>query len=125
MTVGGGKAPLVAVVSYVPLLSEALCASLDGTAEVRWFPAGRGDTLGLLRSLRPAAVVVDSAAEARKAESFAREARTLVLHVLLQRRKLRLLRNGAWEDSGEEPAPDAIRNVIVGGLYGGESGEHD
>lgn len=125
MTVGARNEPLVAVVSYVPLLSEALSASLEGVAEVRWFPAGRGDTLGLLRSVRPAAVVVDSAAEARKAETFADEAHALVLHVLLRRRKVRLLRNGAWEDSGEEPAADAMRNLIVGGLYGGEIGERD
>jgi hypothetical protein len=119
------KGPLVAVVSYVPLLAEALSASLEGVAEVRWFPAGRGDTLGLLRSVRPAAVVVDSAAEARKAETFAREAHALVLHILLRRHRVRVLRNGAWENSGEEPAADAMRNLIIGGLYGGANGERD
>jgi hypothetical protein len=110
----------VAVVSYVPLLSEALSASLDGLAEVRWFPAGRGDTLGLLRSVRPTAVVVDSPSEATTAEAFANEASVLVLHVLLHGGRIRLLRNGTWEDVDEEPAPDAMRNLIVGGIYGDE-----
>ena len=51
--------PLVAVWCSVPLLGEAVEFALE-FAEVRSFAPSRGDLAGLLRWLRPDAVVVDS-----------------------------------------------------------------
>src|SRR5919198_2481554 len=92
----GGAEPLVAVVCAVPLLYEAVATALDGIAEVRGFPAHRGDTAGLLHALRPDGVVVDAPDEAREAELFARSSHATVVHVQLTRRKLRVLVDGEW-----------------------------
>jgi len=113
---------LVAVVSSAPLVGEALAASLEPVAEVRWFPAGRGGTAGLLDSLRPDAVVVDDAAEARAATAFARRSGAPLVHVVLDERRLRLLRSGRWvEQKKADLSPDTIRNLLVGGIFGRES----
>ena len=110
--------PLVVAVCAVPLLHEALAATLEDMAEVRGFPAHRGDTLGLLRGLRPDAVVVDAEDEAEAAASFAQETRSPILHISLEERKLRILRNGDWEDAGEGGAsPEGIRNILAAGLF--------
>ena len=63
--------PLIVLVCRVELLGEALRGALDEIAEVQMFRAGLGDTDGLLRSLRPDAVVVDDTAEAEAALAFA------------------------------------------------------
>jgi hypothetical protein len=112
--------PLVAVVSQVPLLSEALTAALEGIARVRRFPAGQGDTIGLLRALAPDAVVVDSDAEAREAEAFARETQTPAIHVSVDEEILRTFEEDRWYDVGRDASPEAIRNAVVGGIYGRE-----
>jgi hypothetical protein len=114
--VGGGP-PLVAVVCKVPLLCEALVAALDSIAEVRRFPAGRGDLGGLLRWLRPDAIVVDTEEEAGEAEAFARESGSPLVHVSLADRKIRVLGEGGWEEPHHgDASPEAIRNAIVGSL---------
>jgi hypothetical protein len=116
---GSGGLPLVAVVCAVPLLSEALSAILDSIAEVRSFPARCGDTIGLLRSLEPDAIVVDTEEEAENAAPFARESGLALIHVLLRERKLRVLRGELWEERDNGGAsPEAIRNILIGGLYG-------
>ena len=115
----GGSPPLVAVICKVPLLCEALSAALDAIAEVRHFPAGRGDVAGLLRWLRPDAVVVDTEEEAADAEDFARKTGAPLVFVSLVERKVRLLRNGGWEEpQNGDASPEAIRNIIVGGTFG-------
>lgn len=125
MNRGGGqedeprRLPLVAVVSSVPMLCEGLSLSLEGIAEVQSFPAGRGDMAGLLRSLRPDAVVVDRETEADEAADFARETDSPLVFVSYRDERLRVLRGGEWEDpQGSRPSPEAIRNVLVGGLFG-------
>jgi hypothetical protein len=125
MTPAGGSdtdsssLPLVAVVSVVPMLCEALSHALDGIAEVRGFPAGRGDTAGLLRSLRPQAVIVDSQEEADEAADFAREADAPLVFVSYPDESLRVLKEDGWHRPEEtRPSPEAIRNVVVGGLFG-------
>lgn len=120
MTAGNGSEPLVAVVCRVPLLYEALTAALDGVANVRRFPAGGGDTVGLLRALRPDAVIVDSEEEADEAAAFARESSSPLVHVSLHERTLRTLRDGRWHQAEEDATPEAIRNAIVGGIFGRE-----
>jgi hypothetical protein len=109
--------PLVAVVSGVPLLSEAVEEALQGMAEVRSFPAGGGDTDGFLRFLRPDAVVVDSAEEAQAAIRFARDAGATLVHVSLPDRRLRLLRTGGWvEYANGSASPERLRSALAAGL---------
>ena len=116
MTGEGTRQPLVAVLYSVPLLDEAISSSLDEIAEVRGFPAHRGDPVGLLRALTPAAVVVDDPVEAEAVCGWAEEGDVPLVHVRLRERKIRLLRHGEWEESIGASA-DAIRNVIAGSLY--------
>jgi hypothetical protein len=115
MSTGRGQ-PLVAVLYSVPLLCEAISSSLESIAEVRGFPARRGDPIGLLNALAPAAVVVDDSAEAEALRRWAEEENVPLVQVRLRERKLRLLRHGEWEESIGASA-DAIRNVIAGALY--------
>jgi hypothetical protein len=113
--------PLVAVVCVVPLLGEAMESALD-FAEVRSFSGSDGDIAGLLRWLRPDALIVDSDEHAEEAAAFARDHELPVLHVSVQRRALRLHRHCAWEivGSGEQATPTVIRNVIAGALFARE-----
>jgi hypothetical protein len=109
--------PLVAVISGVPLLSEAVEEALQGMAEVRSFPAGGGDTDGFLRFLRPDAVVVDSADEARAAVRFVRDAGATLVHVSLPDQRLRLLRTGGWvEYANGSASPERLRSALAAGL---------
>lgn len=115
---GSAPKPLVVAVCAVPLLHEALSAALEDIADVQGFPAHRGDTVGLLRGLKPDAVVVDTDDEAEAAVSFAHESNSTLLHVSLGERKLRILRNGGWEEAGDERAsPEEIRNILVAALF--------
>jgi hypothetical protein len=109
--------PLVAVVCRVPLLSQALTAALEGIASVSSFPAGRGDTDGLLRALAPDAVIVDTRDEARQAEAFASETRSPLVHVSLRERRLQVLENGRWRQAQEAESAEAIRNALVDGMF--------
>ncbi|HYY32703.1 MAG TPA: hypothetical protein VE693_03850 [Gaiellaceae bacterium] len=111
--------PLVAVVSAVPLLVEAVEGALAGMAEVRSFPAGSGDTAGFLRFLKPDAVVVDSLEEAQQAISFARGAGATLVHVSLPDQRLRLLRAGGWiEYVNGSASPERLRSALAAGLLG-------
>jgi hypothetical protein len=118
---GAKRQPLVALLYSVPLLHEALLATLDSIAEVEAFPAGRGDVTGLLRSVRPDAIVVDDAIEADEAVPWAKRHQTPLVHVSLREQKIRVLRNGQWEESVGTGA-ETIRNVLAGSLYGRGNG---
>ena len=109
---------LVAVVAEVPLLREAVAAVLGDSADVQGFPAHQRDTLGLLEWLRPDAVVVDNEAEAEAVTPFASESHSPLLHISLKTRKARLLRNGGWEEANGSGAPEEIRNILIGSIYG-------
>lgn len=110
--------PLVAVLCSVPLLGEAVGSALE-FAEVSTFADRGGDVAGLLRWLRPDALIVDSDAGALEATAFAREHDMPLLHVSVRDRALRVFRNGEWEvvGNGEGPTPEAVRNVIAGTLF--------
>ena len=109
----------MAAVYTVPLLCEALAGALEGIAELRTFPARHGDTGGLLRSLEPDAVIVDSDDEADAAATYGADTGAPLVHVMLRERRLRVFRDGAWIDLERGGAtPEAIRNIIVGGIYG-------
>lgn len=115
---GSSAKPLVVAVCAVPLLLEALTSALEDIAEVQSFPAHRGDTIGLLRGLKPDAVVVDADDEAEAAASFAYGSNSPILHISLEERKLRVLRNGDWEDAGNGgTSSEDIRNILVAGLF--------
>lgn len=112
------RQPLVAVLSSVPMLVEALANTLEDIAEVRVFPSGRGDTQGLLRSLAPEAIVVDNEEEAEAAAAFAREADTPVVLVSYREENLLVLTDAGWEEGEEPVSAEGIRNALVGGLFG-------
>jgi hypothetical protein len=116
---GSNGKPLVVAVCAVPMLQEALIAALEDMAEVQSFPAHRGDTVGLLKSLKPDAVVVDAEDEAEAAAAFGRESNSPVLHISLKDRKLRILRNGDWEDAGNGggASSEEIRNILAASLF--------
>lgn len=113
--------PLVAVVCAVPLLGEAMMSALD-FAEVRSFSVHGGDVTGLLESLRPDAVVVDSEDGAAGAMSYAAHRALPVLRVCVRERTLSVLRDGVWErvDDEDGPTPEAIRNRVAGALFARE-----
>ena len=92
-------------------------------AEVRSFADRGGDIAGLLRWLRPDALIVDSDAVALEATAFAREHDLPLVHISIRDRALRLFRNGEWElvGNGEGPTPAAVRNVIAGSLFAREA----
>jgi hypothetical protein len=108
---------MVAAICAVPLLCEALEATLDGIAELQSFPAGRRDTDGLLRSLSPDGIVVDTRDAADDAEPYARETDAPLIHVQLSEARLRVLQSGSWKVV-RDASPESIRNVLVGSLYG-------
>ena len=111
-----GMQPLVAVVSRVPLLSEGIAAALADVAEVRLF-AANGGTDGLLRSVRPDAIIVDDRAQAEDSTPFAREAGTPLFHISLRDGHFQVLGIDGWSD-GDGASPEAIRNAVAGALYG-------
>ena len=114
--------PFVAVVCDVPLLGEAVRAALD-FADVQTFAAKGGDLDGLLRAVRPDALIVDSEEGAEASVAYAREEGLPVLHISVHERpELRFYRGGAWTHAGngEGPTEEAIRNVIAGALFARE-----
>lgn len=115
------RQPLVAFLYSVPLLHEALLSTLDSIADVQAFPAGRSDVTGLLRSVKPDAIVVDDADEANEALGWAKRHRAPLVHICLRDQKVRLLRDGGWDETAGTGA-ESIRNVLLGSLYGRRNG---
>jgi hypothetical protein len=114
--------PLVAVICRAPIVSEAVCGSLESVASVHAFPTSGGDMRGLLRTLNPDAVVVDSQEAADDAAEFARESRAAVVHVAVESGRLRVLEEAVWRERGDEPASaEAVRNIVIGGVLKGRS----
>jgi hypothetical protein len=106
--------PLVVTLCTVPLLQEGLAVALGEIADLQAFPANGGDTVGLLRVLQPDAVVVDDADEAEAAATFADETRLPILHISLQDRTMRILRNGGWQAAGNaRTSPEDLRNLLI------------
>src|SRR5690349_10671019 len=114
--------PRIAVLYSVPLVCEALSSALENIAEVQTFPARRGDTVGLLRSVQPDAVVVDDAREADEAAGWMKLHRLPLVFISLRDRKIKVLLDGRWEESAGTSA-ESIRNVLAGSIYGRGSGK--
>lgn len=111
--------PLVALISDVPILREALSAALAGMAEVRHFPAGRGELNGLLRAIEPDAVIVDCPSDADAAAVFARATGVPLVRLSLDDQDLRVFDGSGWiVRAGASASAEAIANEVLGGLYG-------
>lgn len=114
----GAAQPLVAVVCSVPMIFEALRETLAAFADVQVFPA-RAGTAGLLRSIRPAAVVVDNDEDRGDAEAVARELDFSLVHLALAERRVCVFRDGAWSVASEEDEvrAETVRDAIAAGLF--------
>jgi hypothetical protein len=113
----GSVKPLVALICCVPLIGEGIRPELE-FADVHSFK-GERDTAGLLRSLRPDVVIVDSPADAREASAYAAEHDSTVLHISVRARSLRLFQRGEWKQVGTSTGttPEAVRNIVAGTLF--------
>lgn len=109
--------PLVALLYRVPLLCEALSSVLDDIGHVQAFPASRGDPVGLLRSIRPDAVVVDDRDEAESARRWAKRHHVALVHVAVREQTIDILRNGRWEQRPGATV-ESIRNALAESLFG-------
>jgi hypothetical protein len=109
--------PLVALICNVPLIGEGIRSELE-FADVHSFK-GERDTGGLLRSLKPDVVIVDSAADADEASAYAAEHDASVLHISARPRLLRVFQRGEWKHvaTTDGPTPEAVRNVVAGTLF--------
>ena len=116
MSSTGRRQPLVAVVYSVPLLCEAIASALDDIAEVRTFPGRRDDVVGLLRSVRPDAVVVDDPIESAQIRGWAQNQDLPLVEICLREVRIRVLRNREWQESTGTSA-ESIRNAIAGSIY--------
>jgi hypothetical protein len=112
----GRRQPLVAVLYRVPLLCEAIPSALDNIAEVWTFPARRGGTVGLLRSVRPDAIVVDDPIEAADVRAWAERRDIPLVEICLHEQKIRVLQGGEWKEFAGASV-ESIRNAIAGSLY--------
>src|SRR5438874_12084806 len=99
MSSTGRRQPLVAVVYSVPLLCEAIASALDDIAEVRTFPGRCDDVVGLLRSVRPDAVVVDDPIESAQIRGWAEKQDLTPADNCLGEVTIRVLRNGESQAS--------------------------
>jgi hypothetical protein len=116
VTSSHGARPFVAVVCRVPMVGEALRDTLSAFATVEFFPAHDG-TEGLLRSVRPDAVVVDSDEEAAAVAPIADELGLAVVHVSLKDEQVRVLEDGRWRPV-HAATPEAVRDAVAGLLFG-------
>lgn len=108
--------PLVVVLYTVPLVCEAIVSALESIAEVRAFPAGRGDMKGLLASIQPDAVVVDDPILAAEVRSWAASQDLRLVHICLRQRTIRVLRNGDWEESADASVA-SIRTAVARSMF--------
>jgi hypothetical protein len=118
---GKKRQPLVALLYSVPLLHEALLSTLDSIADLEAFPAGRGDVTGLLRSVRPDAIVVDDPKEAEEARGWAKRHHVPLIHISLRDQTTRVLQDGGWTESNDA-GTETIRNALAASLYGWRNG---
>jgi hypothetical protein len=105
--------PLIAVLSGVPLFVEAMTAAFAGIADVHAISPGDVEAQGLLRAFRPDAVIAEGSTT-----RFLDEAVPSV-RVDLQARTVSARRGAEWHVLNVELSPEAIRNVAVAALYGG------
>jgi len=110
--------PLIAFICRAPVLGEALMEALTPVADVRTFPAGRPDPEGLIRALRPDALVFDDIDEAELVAPYARAARTPLVLIACEENELRLLGTTGWDAVTHGDGLEVIRNLLVAQLFG-------
>jgi hypothetical protein len=106
--------PLIAVLSGVPLFLEAMAAAFEGIADVASISADDQHAQGLLRAYDPNAAIVEGC------ETSIVDAAVPCVRVDLAARQVSLRRDGAWTAYEVELSPEAIRNVAIAAVYGGE-----
>lgn len=115
----GNGAPLVAVVSRAPIVYEALAEAFAGLASLTLLDPDRRDLVGLLASLAPDAVVVDSDEDGDRTAAIARAARSPLVQLSLHEPAVRVFIDGAWRERDDVSAsPEGIRNLVVGTIFG-------
>lgn len=107
--------PLIAVLSGVPLFLEAMTAAFEGIADLASISADDPHAQGLLRAYDPNAAIVEGC------EPGIVDGAVPCVRVDLATQEVSLRRNGAWTAYEVELSPEAIRNVAVAALYGGNA----
>jgi len=106
--------PLIAVISRVPLLVEALTAAFAGIADLQAVSADDVEAHGLVRAFRPDAVIVESTA------SDIVDAGIPCVRLDLDTQRVSIREGAGWRDLQIDLSPESIRNVLIARLYGGE-----
>jgi hypothetical protein len=106
---------LIAVVSRVPLFVEALRGAFEGIADVQSVSADDVEAHGLVRAFRADAVIIEGT------EIDAVDVAVPCVCVELKTQRVSLRSAGEWNRLDIELSPEAIRNVTVAALYGGET----
>jgi hypothetical protein len=106
--------PLVVVVSCIPLFTEALAAALAGIADVVAVSAEDESPQELVRAYGPDAAVVEGSAPELIDDAI------VCIHVDIEASVVNLRRNGSWSRYDVDLSAEAIRNVIVAAIYGGD-----
>jgi len=106
--------PLVAVLSRVPLFVEALKAAFEGIADVQSVSADDVEAHGLVRAFRPDVVIIEGA------DPDPIEVTVPCIRVSLEAQRVSMRNAERWEPLDIELSPEAIRNVAIAALYGGE-----
>jgi uncharacterized protein (UPF0216 family) len=106
--------PLIAVLSRVPLLVEALVGAFSGIADVQAVASDDVEAQGLVRAFRPDAVI----AEGDSIDLI--DADMPCVHVELETQTVSVREGGLWRIVDIELSPEGIRNATVAQLYGGE-----
>jgi hypothetical protein len=106
--------PLIAVLSGVPLFVEAMTAALEGIADVASISADDQHAQGLLRAYDPNAAIVEGCEPGMVDDAVP------CVRVDLATQKVSLRRDGLWTAYDVELSPEAVRNVAVAALYGGD-----
>jgi hypothetical protein len=106
--------PLIAVLSRVPLFVEALRAAFEGIADVQSVSADDVEAHGLIRAFHPDAVIIEGA----ERDAIGLSAPCVWVELSAERVSIRSGDN--WELLDVPLSPEAIRNVAVAALYGGD-----
>jgi hypothetical protein len=102
--------PLVAVVFRVPLFVEGLSAAFDGLADLQALNAADVELAGLVEALSPNAIVVEGSEEPALPLDIP------LVHVDLERQKVRVRTARAWVQHEIDVSGEAIRNVVLAAM---------
>jgi hypothetical protein len=107
--------PLIAVVSRVPLFVEGLRGAFEGIADVQSVSPDDVEAHGLVRAFRADAVIIEGA------ELDAIDVDVPCVCVELKTQRVSVRNSGDWRQLDIELSPEAIRNVTVAAVYGGQT----